>query len=397
MATIRRELFPGEVLFRQGDPAGCAWLVESGEVELRVDADDVPATPHLQGAFGPGELIGELALLDGAPYRATAVARDDAVLLAIDADQFAERIESSDPIVRAMVDSLRGRVRALQEALPAGTPLPLEDEPCDDPEDRAGIAKIRFETQLREALDTGSLEVHYQPIYDLQAGRVGGYEALVRWAHDELGQVSPAEFIHLAEETSLIVPLGEYVLDRAVEVLRGLHATLGDAVPSIAVNLSARQLVQPGMARQVVSRAAQAGLPKGALKLEITESRMLDYGPVAAVMAHCRSQGVPFALDDFGTGYSNLTHLHELEFEYVKVDQAFCRHMLDSRRAMAIVEAIIAMAHGIGAQVIMEGVETRAQLAELRRMGVRHAQGWLVGKAQPADAVLSGAAAAVTI
>ena len=386
MATIRRELFPGEVLFRQDEPAGCAWLVESGQVELHADA---AAGVQLQGVFGAGELIGELALLDGAPYRATAVARDDAVLLAIDADQFAERIEASDPIVRAMVDSLRGRVRALQEAIPAGTPMPLEDEPCDDPEDRAGIAKIRFETQLREALDTRTLEVHYQPILDLQAGRIGGYEALVRWKHEELGQVSPAEFIRLAEETSLIVPLGEYVLDRAIDVLRGLHQAHGDALPSVAVNLSARQLVQPGMARQVVARAACAGLPRGALKLEVTESRMLDYGPVGAVMQHCRAQGVPFALDDFGTGYSNLTHLHELEFEYVKVDQAFCRHMLGARRAMAIVEAIVAMAHGIGAQVIMEGVETREQLAELRRMGVRHAQGWLIGKAQPADAVLS--------
>ena len=386
MATIRRELFPGEVLFRQDDPAGCAWLVESGQVELHADAG---SGVQLQGVFGAGELIGELALLDGAPYRATAVARDDAVLLAIDAAQFGERIDAADPIVRAMVDSLRGRVRALQEAIPAGTPMPLEDEPCDDPEDRAGIAKIRFETQLREALDTRTLEVHYQPILDLQAGRIGGYEALVRWKHEELGQVSPAEFIRLAEETSLIVPLGEYVLDRAIDVLRGLHQAHGDALPSVAVNLSARQLVQPGMARQVVARAACAGLPRGALKLEVTESRMLDYGPVGAVMQHCRAQGVPFALDAFGTGYSNLTHLHELEFEYVKVDQAFCRHMLGAPRAMAIVEAIVAMAHGIGAQVIMEGVETREQLAELRRMGVRHAQGWLIGKAQPADAVLS--------
>src|SRR5690606_1935617 len=394
MATIRRELFPGEILFRQGEPAGCAWLVEKGELLLQVESDNGPQPPRL---FGPGELIGELALLDGAPYRATAIARGDAVLLAIDAQQFDQRIEASDPIVRAMIDSLRSRMRALRQACPSGIALPLEDTPCDDPEERAGIAKIHFETQLREALDRQSLEVHYQPIYDLQAGRVGGYEALVRWKHEDLGQVSPAEFIQLAEETSLIVPLGEYVLDRAIDVLRGLHARHGDALPSIAVNLSARQLVQPGMARQVVARAERAGLPKGALKLEVTESRMLDYAPVAAVMQHCRSQGIPFALDDFGTGYSNLTHLHELEFEYIKVDQAFCRHMNDSPRAMAIVEAIVAMAHRMGAQVIMEGVETAQQLAELRRMGVRHAQGWLVGKAQPQESVLSGAAADVSV
>lgn len=394
MATIRRELFPGEVLFAQGEPAACAWLVERGEVVLQVESGSGPQPPRV---FGAGELIGELALLDGAPYRATAVARDDAVLLAIDPEQFDERLGACDPIVKALVDSLRERMRALQEALPAGTPIPLEDQPCDDPEDRAGIAKIRFETQLREALDQATPEVHYQPILDLQARRIGGYEALMRWSHDELGQVSPAEFIRLAEETSLIVPLGEYVLDRAINVLRRLHDAHGDALPSIAVNLSARQLVQPGMARQVVARVHDAGLPPGALKLEVTESRMLDYGPVAAVMQHCRAQGIPFALDDFGTGYSNLTHLHALDFEYVKVDQAFSRQMLGSPRAMAIVEAIVAMAHGIGAQVIMEGVETREQLDELRRMGVRHAQGWLVGKAATAEAVLAGTASDFTL
>jgi EAL domain-containing protein (putative c-di-GMP-specific phosphodiesterase class I) len=147
------------------------------------------------------------------------------------------------------------------------------------------------------------------------------------------------------------------------------------------------------MARQIVSRVERARLPAGALKLEVTESRMLDYAPVHAVMRHCRAHGVPFALDDFGTGYSNLTHLYKLDFEFVKVDQAFARHMFDSPRAMALVEAIVAMAHGLGAEVITEGVETAAQLQRLRELGVRYAQGYLIGQAQPASAILSGEAA----
>jgi FOG: EAL domain len=122
---------------------------------------------------------------------------------------------------------------------------------------------------------------------------------------------------------------------------------------------------------------------------------MLDYAPVAAVMTHCREHGLPFALDDFGTGYSNLTHLHALDFEFIKVDQAFARHMFDTPRAMAMVEAIVAMAHAIGAKVICEGVESREQLARLRDMGVEHAQGYLIGKAVPAEAVLSGEAARI--
>src|SRR5207342_836530 len=260
-------------------------------------------------------------------------------------------------------------------------------------EERAGLDKIRLEARLRDAIDNHTLDVRYQPIYDIAEGRVSGYEALVRWQLPDRGAVSPAEFIKLAEETSLIVPVGEYVLDRVIEVLVALRDAGVLPLPSIAVNLSARQLVEPGMARQIVARVERAQLPPGTLKLEVTESRMLDYAPVSAVMQHCREHGIPFALDDFGTGYSNLTHLHKLDFEFVKVDQAFARHMFDSPRAMAIVEAIVAMAHGIGADVICEGVETREQLQRLRELGVRYAQGYLVGQAQPAAVVLTGEAA----
>ncbi len=388
--SIRRELFAGEVLYRQGDPSDCAWLVESGQVEL-VSVHGRRTTRH--GLLGAGELLGELGLIDGAPRSATATARSDCRLLAIERAQFLERLQSGDPILRTLVDSLLQRIRGLVATLPAETALPSEDVACDDPTERSGIDKIRLEAQLRDALDAGTLEVRYQPIYDIAARRVAGYEALVRWALEGRGPVSPAEFIQLAEETSLIVPVGEYVLDRVVAVLQALRDGGAEPLPSIAVNLSARQLVEPGMARQIVARAERNRLPPGALKLEVTESRMLDYAPVAAVMAHCREHGLPFALDDFGTGYSNLTHLHALDFEYIKVDQAFARHMFDSPRAMKMVEAIVAMAHALEAKVICEGVETREQLARLRELGVEYAQGYLIGQAAPTGAVLSGEAA----
>jgi EAL domain-containing protein (putative c-di-GMP-specific phosphodiesterase class I) len=388
--AIRRELFAGEVLYRQGDPSDCAWLVEHGAVEL-VSVQGRREISH--GLLSAGELIGELGMLDGAPRSATAIARADSVLLSIEHDQFLARLDSSDPIVRTLVDNLLRHVRNIIASLPADTILPSEDSPLDDASERGGIEKIRMETQLRDALTTGTLEVRYQPLYDIPAGRVTSYEALVRWELPGRGAVSPAEFIKLAEETSLIVPVGEYVLDRVVQVLVDLRNAGISPLPSIAVNLSAKQLVEPGMARQIVSRVQRAQLPPGALKLEVTESRMLDYAPVHAVMQHCRAHGIPFALDDFGTGYSNLTHVYRLDFEFIKADQAFARHMFDSPRAMAVVEAIVGMAHGIGAQVIAEGVETPQQLQRLRELGVRYAQGYLIGQAQPASAVLSGEAA----
>lgn len=391
MSSIRRELFAGEVLFQQGEASSCAWLIEQGSIEL---ASQLGRRSLSQGVLGAGELIGELSLLDDAPRSTTATAVTDSVLLSIEADQFAQRLDGTDPIIRALLNGLRRRTRAILSALPADArlQLPAEDLPSEDPAERSGIDKIRLETQLREALQDDRLEVRYQPIYDLRRGRVGGYEALVRWQHPERGAVSPAEFIKLAEETSLIVPVGEYVLDQVCALLAELKHGATE-LPTIAVNLSARQLVEPGMARQILARIDRFDLPPGSLKLEVTESRMLDYAPVAAVMQHCRARGVPFALDDFGTGYSNLTHLYKLDFEVVKVDQAFARHMFDSPKAMAVVEAVVAMAHGIGAEVVMEGVETREQLQRLDALKVRFAQGFLIGQAQPRAAVVNGEAA----
>lgn len=388
--TIRRELFAGEVLYQQGEPSDCAWLIERGAVEL-VSING--RRESRRGVLGPGELIGEIGLLDGSPRTDTATARGDTVLLAIEPEQFRERLDGGDAVVRALVDSLLRYKQSVIASLPPDAPLPAEDVACDDPAERSGIEKIRLEAQLRDALDQGTLEVRYQPIYDMVAARVSGYEALVRWELPGRGPVSPAEFIKLAEETSLIVPVGEYVLERVIETLCALHRLGGTPLPNIALNLSARQLVEPGTARAIIERVREARLPAGMLKLEVTESRMLDYAPVAAVMQHCRAAGIPFALDDFGTGYSNLTHLHRLEFEYVKMDQAFARQMFDSARAMAIVEAVVAMAHGLGASVICEGVEDARQMHRLRELSVRYAQGYLIGQAAPAEQVVSGEAA----
>lgn len=390
--AIRRELFAGEILYNQGEPSDYAWLIERGAMGL-VAVHGRRTTSH--GVFGAGELIGEVGMLDGSPRANTATAQEDTTLLAIDPDQFRERLADGDPIVRALLDSLLRYKQSVIASFPADVPLPAEDVPCDDAAERSGIEKIRMEAQLREALEQGSLEVHYQPIYDIVEARVSGYEALVRWELAGRGPVSPAEFIKLAEETSLIVPVGEYVLDQVIQVMVQLSRNGSGPLPNIALNLSARQLVEPGTARAIIERVRDANLPPGMLKLEITESRMLDYEPVSDVMRHCREHGIPFALDDFGTGYSNLTHLHRLQFEYIKMDQAFARQMFDNERAMAIVEAVVAMAHSLGAAVICEGVETARQLQRLRELHVRYAQGYLIGKAAPATMVISGEAARV--
>ncbi len=370
MAQNRINLSADQILFREGDPPDCAYLVESGTLAISTGPDQ-----RRLAEVRAGELLGEMAVIDRSPRTATATALETCVLVPITPEQIAERLLNTDPVVRALLEGQLRRYRATLASLQghAQADSDLVAEPAD------GIGKIRLEAELREALTTGGLEVRFQPLLEVARGEIAGYEALVRWNHGQRGQISPAEFIALAEETSLIVPVGEFVLEASLDALC-LLGERGRRPPFIAINVSARQLVEDALLPRLLERVADRGLQPSQIKIEITESRQLDYTRVAAMMQQAREAGVRVALDDFGTGYSNLQHMHLLSFDTLKVDQAFARSMLDNPRARRIVEAIVSMAHGLGADVVVEGIETEGQLAVLRELGCRYAQGWLVGR-----------------
>jgi EAL domain-containing protein (putative c-di-GMP-specific phosphodiesterase class I) len=382
---VKLTLIQGQVLFNEGDPPTTAFLIESGELAISTQREDrYVKLAHL----GPGDLLGEMAVIDDSPRTATAVALSECVLLAIDKRQIAERLAQTDPIIRALLEGQLKRYRGALAAMQGGH-VPVADEPPAASE-MLGIGKIRLESQLRDALGSGGLDLRLQPLLEIASGRIAGYEALVRWTHPERGPVSPAEFIALAEETSLIVPVGEYVLDAAIAALTALRDHGVEPLPFIAINVSAKQLAEAGLIERIVERTRAVGLEPGRIKVEITESQALDYAQVKDVVAHCHREGIQVALDDFGTGFSNLGHLHELPFDTVKVDQAFARNMMKEARAMALVEAIVNMIHALGANTVIEGIETQAQLDVLRSLGCRYAQGYLIGKPQPLADVLGG-------
>lgn len=379
---MRKTLTSGEYLFREGDAPDSAYLIEEGSVDI---VSRAAGRPLLIARLGPGDLIGEMSAIDNSSRTASAIAVTDSVLLVIDNEQIADRLTTADPIVRMLLEGQMKRYRSMLALLrgrlrDGSLPIPSASDPDAEPE--PGVNKFRLENQLRQALSEQRLEVRYQPVLEIASERIAGYEALVRWEHPIRGQVSPAEFIVLAEETSLIVPVGEYVFDAACAALDALRA---DPMPFIAVNVSARQLAHEGLIERVVARRAALGLPRGCIKVEITESQALDYRQVIEVIAHCHAQDIPVALDDFGTGYSHLTHLHQLEFDTVKLDQAFVREMFTSSRAMAIVRTIVNLGRDLGADIVVEGVETRQQLDALRELGCRYAQGYLIGKAVPLE------------
>ena len=241
------------------------------------------------------------------------------------------------------------------------------------------MAALRVENELRRALERGEMRVHYQPIVNLETGAVVGVEALVRWEHKERGLLAPCEFIPLAEETGLIVPLGGWVLEEACRNMSALPGHLG-----LSVNLSGRQLLQPDLVEQVTGALSRASLDPKRLWLELTESMLIGNGAAALEgLERLRGTGAHLCIDDFGTGYSSLSYLHQLPIDALKIDRSFVKAMADDERKIKIVQSILLLGKGLGIEVVAEGVETHEQASTLRRLGCQRAQGFFFARPAP--------------
>ena len=251
--------------------------------------------------------------------------------------------------------------------------------------DRA-VAHLRTGSELHRALQRNELEMHYQPIVNLETGRVTGFEALLRWRHPERGLVPPDDFIGLAEETGLVVPIGVFALESACQQLVQWHAH--GAPVSCSVNLSPRQLVEPSLMGEFSDVLRRTGVDPDVVWLEITESTLMrDPQSAVTTLEALRALGVHLAVDDFGTGYSSMSYLKRFPVETLKVDRTFVDGLGRDPEDSAICTAIVSLAHALGLRAIAEGVETPEQLAELRTLGCEYAQGFLFGRPVPASNV----------
>jgi diguanylate cyclase (GGDEF)-like protein len=252
------------------------------------------------------------------------------------------------------------------------------------------LERLQLETDLRMAVKRREFLLHYQPFVCLASGRIIGFEALVRWQHPLRGLISPIKFIPVAEETGAIVPLGEWVLEEACRQLRLWEEMFDFDQPLImSVNLSGKQFAQPDLVDRIQAILAATGLSAKSLKLEITESVVMDDVESAiAVLKQMKALNVKLGIDDFGTGYSSLSYLSRFPTDTLKVDKSFVGLMeLESEgENVAIVRTIVALAHALGMDVIAEGVETAAQLARLRAIGCEYGQGYFFAKPLPSEA-----------
>ena len=244
------------------------------------------------------------------------------------------------------------------------------------------MARLRLENDLQRALAQKELEVYFQPIYSLLTKKILGFETLLRWRHPIHGIITPDQFISIAEETGLIIPIGAWVLQEACSQLKQWQEQFSqmDAL-TVSVNLSSKQLSDPSLVEQIHQTLERTGLNPHNLKLEITESSMMENAETATyLLFQLQEAGIQIYIDDFGTGYSSLSRLNELPIDVLKIDRSFVNRMCADTTQIQIIRSIASLAENLGMEIIAEGIETPDQMQQLKGLGCKVGQGYLFSK-----------------
>lgn len=375
----RRRISAGELIFQEGDPGDYAYIIEEGEVEISTIIDHQPI---ILNVLKTGIMFGELALVDGRPRSASARANTDVLLTVVTKEQVNMRIESADPILRMLLfvvmryfrsETRRTRGKAGEEEITTfGLTQPALD--LNRKIDEA-VDLIRMESELRVAIAEKQFCLHYQPIIEMATGQIVGFEALIRWQSPTRGFIRPDIFIALAEATSLILPIGEWVIEESGKALKQLE-TLGDRPLFMSINIASRQIEEPTFTETLAAKVAELGIDPHQIKLEILERSLFDSEVAQTWIQEVRALGFPLSLDDFGTGYSSLQYLNDYHLDNLKIDRSFVWGLGNKPKSASLCEAMINLAKALGMSVIAEGVETREQAIALAAMGCDMGQGY---------------------
>jgi diguanylate cyclase (GGDEF)-like protein/PAS domain S-box-containing protein len=288
----------------------------------------------------------------------------------------------SDEIMREPEDFLRDADAAMYRAKESGK---ARYEIFDREMHVRNMNLLQVETDLRHAVERNEFEVLYQPIVTLETGAIHEFEALIRWQHPVHGMVTPDEFVGVAEETGLIVEIGQWILDQACRQIAKWQKSFSTEL-SVSVNLSAKQLMHPSLTKQIMHTLRLTGLRARQLKLEVTESTVMEHSDRAlSVLRELDELGVSLSTDDFGTGYSSLSYLQKFPFDRLKIDRSFIDKMEDDAKSASIVKTILMLGENLGIEVVAEGIESQQQLAHLRRFGCTLGQGYLFSR--PASSI----------
>jgi diguanylate cyclase (GGDEF)-like protein/PAS domain S-box-containing protein len=364
--------------------ARLAELARESDSAARISGDEFALLiENLDDAGGPDSAAARAVTAFSAPYT---LPKDEVIMTASVGVATSEDSESADELMRhadlALYAAKSEGKRRWQRYSPQLSTSMLE--------------RLEIRSALEKAIGDSAFALAYQPIVDLCTGLVSGFEALVRWTHPQLGLLMPGQFIEVAEDTGLVVPLGAWVLRRALsDLASGPGPAAGTRPPYVSVNVSARQFRSTDFVPTVLTALDQAGLPPSALLLELTESALLTRDKsIKAELAEIRRLGIRLAIDDFGTGYSSLSYLRELPFNILKIDKSFVDGIAVVPQSLALVEGIVRIAQTLRLAVVAEGIETSEQCALLTEMGCQYGQGYLLAKPMcwpdAADLIRSG-------
>jgi EAL domain-containing protein (putative c-di-GMP-specific phosphodiesterase class I) len=420
----------GEWVFHEGDSGDCAYLVESGEVQIVLErgSDLIPLV-----CYGEGSLFGEMSIIGDQPRSASAFAQSDCKLRKISREQINRRLDQADPILKVCMSVLIGHLKkslakydqdqskepelSLDEKLRLAADravLPSKQVESDDQSDASQVKPntpvvkadpiasamfeqalftINLENDLDKAIRDEELVLFYQPIIEANTGRLAGFEALMRWIHPERGMISPADFIPVAERSGQMVAMTHWAVKQACKDLgemRNLFLASVDLSENVSenmfmsVNFSSRDFLDADLMDKVQELLQNYDLPKNSLKIEVTESVLVSSPKeVTSALNNCRDHGASVAIDDFGTGYSSLSYLQTLPADTLKIDQAFIRPMHEDERHMALVESIIHLAQRLDMVTVAEGVETEQDAQALTSLQCDYLQGYYFARPMP--------------
>jgi EAL domain-containing protein (putative c-di-GMP-specific phosphodiesterase class I) len=397
----RHRAAAGEVIFREGEAAECAYVIESGAVTITAAREGAEIE---LARLRAGEPLGEMALLDDRVRSATASALEPTTLIVVGRDQVMRKLAGADPLIRMFLRVVLRRLRRTSglvgRSAPGGGRLDLEQEVDDTGLHRLrreAIEMLDRETEIERGLERGQFEMFFQPMVRLENGHAAGFEALLRWRQPDGGVREPATFVPLAEQAGLAARLTRVVLPAVCGAVAPLQRAVAGGVPAmppafVSLNLSAGELAEAALVDTIVAALDAAGVDPRYLQVEVTESVLMeDPEQSARVLLDFKGHGVTVGVDDFGTGYSSLAYLQHLPLDVLKIDRSFVARLPESAGSRKIVRAVARLAADMGLITVAEGVERPEELTFLRDYGCDLAQGFLFAPPLPLAEAVSAA------
>lgn len=390
----RKKFQKGDFIVNSEEVSSSAYIVEAGEV--RVEYADGNVEPV---NFRPGEMFGELGLIKDLDYKITATALENSVLLVVSQQDIEDKTATCDPLVNLFLKIFMERSRLPFAQLgdgpahrPIATYLGIDSHDQIKQSQNHLLELYQAKGELQLAIERNEFILHYQPVISLRGGHTSGFEALVRWQHPTRGLLSPFHFIEIAEQTDMIIPLGNWVFEEASRQLAifNRHLKTIDQQPAfMCINISAVQFADPFVLQNFTDLMNRNENDPAQIHLEITESVLMEDGDrTVQILNGVKELGVELVLDDFGTGYSSLSYLHRFPIDTLKIDRSFTSGLLRDKDSMEIVRAISGLAKNLNIKVVAEGIEQLEELSIYRDMGSDYGQGFLMSRPLPAEEII---------